>query len=96
MPQDLDAQHLRRLREAMFSGARKHVFVSDSVRRLMQSSGHFPELASKASPVSNQILPVLQRGENCAIHQHLHFSNYGKFETRLQEEGRAIRALVAA
>lgn len=96
VPPDLDPQHLRRLREAMFAGARKYVFVSDSVRRLMQASGHFPELKPAATRSGDHPLPVLHADPGCTVYQHLHLSNYGKFELQLQQEAQAIRALLAA
>ena len=88
---DLDSAHLKLLHGAMFDGSAPHVFVSAGVARLMRQTGRFPELAKTAS--GNSPLPVLHSDPHCTVYQHLHFSNYGKFQAQLDRELLAITAL---
>jgi hypothetical protein len=89
---DLDANHLRWLNGAVVGGQAKHVFVSAGVARLMRTSGAFPWLGEPKATDSG--LRVLYRADGRTVYQHLHFSNYGKFEEQLQAEARAIAALL--
>jgi len=91
-PRDLERAHLQRLREAIFAGAAKYVFVSAGVLRLMGSTGAFRELLR--TPVSSGALRVLFHDNRRAVFLHLHFSNYGKFEAQLQAEAKAIAGLL--
>lgn len=91
-PQDLDPAHLHRLNAAILHGNAKHIFVSAGVARLMQASRAFPWLPK--APTALGALSVLYRDASRTVYSHLHFSNYGKFEQRLQEEARAIAALL--
>ncbi|MGR4869690.1 hypothetical protein ACIPRI_12580 [Variovorax sp. LARHSF232] len=90
---DLDSAHLEWLNALIQHGARRHVFLSDKVIRLMLDSrrlfdsGLFPDLPK---PIAKQVLPQLHKVEETTIHQHLHFANYGKFQARMTDEAAAI------
>ena len=88
---DLDSAHLKLLHGAMFDGSARHVFVSAGVARLMRQTGRFPQLAKNAS--GDGPLPALHSDPDRAVYQHLHFSNYGKFQAQLDRELLAIAAL---
>ena len=91
VPADLDSAHLRRLKDAMFTGQARYVFLSAGVVRLMNATGQFPELKASGP---NGSLRTLFKDAARTIFLHLHFSNYGKFEAQLQVEARAIAALL--
>lgn len=88
---DLSSAHVKWLHGAMFDGRASHVFVSGGVARLMRQSGRFPELAKTAR--GDGLLPVLHADSQRTVYQHLHFSNYGKFQAQLDLELLAIAAL---
>lgn len=88
---DLDSAHLCRLKDAMFKGEAKYVFLSAGVVRLMKATGQFGKLEITDASGS---LRTLYKDAARTIFLHLHLSNYGKFEARLQAELRAIAALL--
>ena len=88
---DLDAGHLAALDALIRAGAPRHVFLSAGVARLMRRSGRFNWLP-RILP-SGEVLPVLHRHESTVVHLHLHFSNYGKFQERMDREALAIAQL---
>ncbi|MET0551179.1 MAG: hypothetical protein ABW002_18135 [Xanthomonas sp.] len=88
---DLDPGHLRMLDAAMREGQARHVFVSAGVARLLRRLPAFGWL--RAPPPSGDGLPLLYTDGVRCVHQHLHLSNYGKFETQMQREANAIAAL---
>jgi len=90
---DLDSSHLSRLEKAIFTGQARYVFLSAGVVRLMNATGQFPELEKASGPSGS--LRTLYKDAEREVFLHLHFSNYGKFEARLQAEARAIAALLA-
>ena len=91
-PRDLERSHLQQLREAIFAGEAKYVFVSAGVLRLMGTTGAFRELLG--APISSGVLRVLFRDSRRTVFHHLHFSNYGKFEAQLQAEAKEIAGLL--
>ena len=93
-PKDLDASHLVRINDAILQGSAKYIFVSAGVTRLMHSSKAFPWLPKE--PTGTGALRVLYRDPSRTVYSHLHFSNYGKFQQKLEEEARAIAALLPA
>lgn len=90
---DLDPKHLTSIRKAIFEGKAKFIFLSAGVHRLLVASGLFPELTAVRRTYGT--LRVLYEDDDRAAFLHLHFSNYGKFETQLQAEARAIATLLA-
>lgn len=88
---DLDRSHLDALNQLLLGGGRRHVFLSSTVARLMRESGRFSWL--RRSSAGSEVLPVLHRIGQTTVYQHLHFSNYGKFQERLTREAAAIGAL---
>jgi hypothetical protein len=90
--QDLDASHLSWLNAAILQGSAKHVFVSAGVARLMRESKAFPWLPREV--VRSEQLDVFYRDSSRTVYSHLHFSNYGKFQQRLEAEARAIASLL--
>ncbi|NPC56683.1 hypothetical protein HNE04_13700 [Caenimonas sp. S4] len=91
-PQDLDPSHLQRIDKAIRSGRAKYTFLSAGVAKLMQRSGAFPWLDTKNK--RGGILPVLYASHGRSVHLHLHFSNFGKFQARMDAEARAIASLL--
>jgi hypothetical protein len=91
-PKDLDSSHLLRINAAILHGKAKHIFVSAGVLRLMRSSKAFPWLPKAAAGPGP--LRVLYSAPSRNVYSHLHFSNYGKFQQRLEEEAHAIAALL--
>lgn len=89
---DLAVPHLDWLNEVILDGHPKQVFVSNNVTKLMRASGRFPWMPDTLP--ANQVLPVLYRDTACTVYLHLHFSNYGKFQSRLDAEAAAIARLI--
>ncbi|CAN7461849.1 hypothetical protein LJR130_003039 [Variovorax sp. LjRoot130] len=92
VPDDLDSTHLDRLKDAMFKGQARYVFLSAGVLRRMNDTEQFPELKRASGPSGS--LRTLYKDAAREIFLHLHFSNYGKFEAQLQAEAGAIAALL--
>jgi hypothetical protein len=90
---DIDEQHLLVLRRAIFARNAQFIFLSAGVQRLLLASGIFPELG--AVKRNHGALRVLYGDADRTVFLHLHFSNYGKFEEKLQAEARAIADLLA-
>lgn len=89
---DLSNHHLQFINALIIRGEYRHVFLSASVIRLMQATEQFQWL-KKAQP--KQVLPKLTTIKETRVYQHLHFSNYGKFQAQLNEEAIAIKRLIA-
>jgi hypothetical protein len=92
-PEDFDSDHLSMINCAVLGGVARHVFISAGVARLMRASGAFPWLQSTGHSAANP-LAVLYSNGSCHVYQHLHFSNYGKFQQRLSDEASAIASLI--
>ncbi len=88
--EDLDSAHLDELNALILRGARRSVFLSDKVVRLMRASMRFSWLRK---PIANQVLPLLDQVGETTIYQHLHFSNYGALQARMRLEAAAIASL---
>lgn len=88
---DLDGNHLAAVEPLILAGAHRHVFLSAGVARLMRRSGGFKWLPQHQP--SGEVLPELHRHERTAVYLHLHFSNYGKFRERMEQEAQAIARL---
>lgn len=91
---DLDADHMKRLDALITSGRRRRVFVPSSVAQLMRDSRRFSWLGGR--PPSGEVLPVLYAAGETRVHQHLHFSNWGTYQSRMTAEAVAIGNLVKA
>ncbi|WP_369935363.1 hypothetical protein [Xanthomonas tesorieronis] len=85
---DLDSAHLRMIDAAMRNGRARHVFVSAGVARLMRATRLFAWLP--AQPAAGAVLPLLFADSQRQIYQHLHLSNYGKFQAQLDREAGAV------
>jgi hypothetical protein len=90
---DLDTAHLERLNSAILDGAAEHVFIPRSVAALMRQTRKFAWMAKQ--PSESPTLPVLYQRGGKSVYQHLHLSNYGRFEAQMRAEARAIGALLA-
>jgi hypothetical protein len=94
--EDLDPAHLDELNELIQFGAKRNVFLSDKVIRLMLDSRRvldsrlFPELPK---PIAKQVLPQLHKVKETTIYQYLHFSNWGALQARMTREAAAIARL---
>jgi hypothetical protein len=89
---DLDYNHLQFVNSLATRGEPRHIFLSAGVIRLMHSTELFQWLPKAQQ---KQVLPKLTAIKETKIYQHLHLSNYGKFQTQLNEEAAAIRQLIA-
>lgn len=89
---DLNTAHLRNVARALFQGTAKYSFVSAGVLRLMGATGLFPQVGSPRP--SSGALRILYQDASRTVFLHLHFSNYGKFESRLRAEAREISLLM--
>jgi hypothetical protein len=85
---DLAYEHMARIDSLITIGAPRHVFLSDGVARLMVQSKQFGWLTPRKATAD--ALPVLYSQGGTKVYRHLHFSNYGKFQARLEREALAI------
>lgn len=94
-PGDLSSAHLATLNHAIVNGEARHVFLPSGVLRMMRQSGKFPWL-----PASNQCdaepLRRVCKLDDKTVYEHLHFSVYGKFQQRKEQDAAAIRALITS
>jgi len=88
---DLDANHLKFINSLITTGISRHFFVSAGVLGVMRKTNQCNWLMSSNA---TGILPIIGKFKETKIHQHLHFSNYGKFQNQLNEEALAIRLMV--
>jgi hypothetical protein len=94
-PDDLSVEHLALLNDVILKGDAQHVFLPQAVARLMRATGQFGWLPKAATDHFGP-LGVLYRQGTKTVYNHLHFSVYGAFLERKQNEAAAIRALIAA
>lgn len=94
-PADLSDTHLAWLESVIFEGAAERVFVSSAVLQLMGRTRRFARLRRPSKAASVVTLPRLYADGHRAIHLHLHFSNYGRFQARLDSEINALREMRA-
>lgn len=87
-PSDFDSQHLARIDRLVTSGTARRVFLPSSVMRLMRATRRFAWLRSSSSDAGE--LPIWGQHGHTTVHGHLHFSNFGRFQRRLDLEARAI------
>lgn len=80
------------MNQAIFEWRSEYSFVTSGVARLMHATGQFPLLGKPGPPLG--ALRVLYRDPQRTVFQHLHFSNYGKFEAQLQAEANEIASLI--
>ena len=89
--EDLDSAHLDWLGSLMKCGAKRKVFLSDQVIRLMRASKRFNWLPK---PIAQKILPQLHTDREPTFYQHLHFANWGQFRERMTLEAEAIARML--
>jgi len=90
---DLDPDHLRLLSDVFLYGSARHIFVSDKVGRLLQSTRKFRWLSSNPTSEAGGLKTYYRSGDK-SVYKHLHFSNYGRFQERLDEEAALIKAMI--
>lgn len=87
---DLDPAHLDYLRNLMLDGNARAVFMCSGVAQLLRQTPAFHWLPRTPIALASHPLPIWHHQDGKAIYAHLHFSVYGKFEARLQQELRQI------
>lgn len=98
-PSDLDEGHLSRIDRAIRCGAARHVFIPDSVSRLMRAKGMFAWLPQKPynapdgpdQPKYLQLWASLPAGKT--VYRHYHFSTFGSCYQKKLHQIREIKAL---
>jgi hypothetical protein len=90
---DLDKDHLARLRDAIEHGDARHIFVPEGVARLMRESSMF-EWIPKLPSDTGGALKIWRKTGSKTIYWHYHFSVYGKFEQKKADQLQAIGQLL--
>ena len=90
---DLDTQHLKWIDYCITRGSARYIFLSANVAKLMRQTKLFYWLSAKPSG-QHFGLKTYFESKDKLIFQHLHFSNYGKFEVQKKREAMAINALI--
>ena len=90
---DLNQAHLEQLRSWIWTGSSSYVFLPSGVAKVLRQTKRFSEIPRKSVGHFGE-LKVLFKSPKKIVFQHLHFSNYGKFEQRLQQEAAEIRRLI--
>ena len=89
---DLPEKHLRKVNDWIINNSAKFIFISSGVANLMRKSGQFSWLSEKTKEHFRNLGIIWQR-QNKIVFSHLHFSNYGKFESQMLLEAQTIREL---
>lgn len=90
---DLDKDHLARLRDAIEHGDARHIFVPEGVARLMRESSMFHWMPKVPSDTGGA-LKIWRKTGSKTIYWHYHFSVYGKFEQKKTAQLKAIGQLL--
>lgn len=90
---DFNYDHLQLISSLITRGDSRYVFLSRKVITLMRATGYFKWLPNARS---KQILPKLTTIGETEIYQHLHLSNYGIYQSRMNEEAIAIKRLISS
>ena len=90
---DLNQEHLRRLNTAILDREPQHIFLPAGVARLMRESGAFPWLPKSAKEQLGSLGVYLRQGSK-TVYSHLHFSAYGKFQQKKNEQASTIESLI--
>lgn len=93
-PSDVSQIHLERLSDWILNGASQYVFFPAGVSRLLRQSGIYDWIPPQPIGQDGQLQVIFENSRK-KIYQHLHFSNFGKFEIRLQQEAAYIRRLIS-
>jgi len=93
MPADLLTDHLKWLDAVIRDSGARHIFIPDSVARLMRRTGLFPWLPRSRTRSGTSLDTWFKQGRR-TVYFHLHFSAYGKFEQRKATELAAIGELL--
>ena len=88
---DFCPAHLNFLHQAIFMGSAKYIFISPTMFALMKKIEIFNAL-KKPTNIDLK-LKSLYQDERRTVFQHLHFSNYGKFQQQMTVEAKAILEL---
>lgn len=91
-PDDLSSAHLQWVNEVIMTGRPKNTFISAGVARLMRATGYFSWLPRELP--KEKVLSEIFSGAGTTVYYHLHFSNYGKFQARLDAEADAIKHML--
>ena len=92
-PEDLDQKHLQRINDAILNGSAQYIFIPDGVARLMRTSSIFSWLPKTPTDIGSP-LKVWKTTNYKTVYWHYHFSVYGAFEQRKNEQLRAISGLM--
>lgn len=91
---DLNMNHLVRIKNVLESGVVEYAFIPTSVGSLMKKSGVFPWMPSRPK-VTDTSLKLWKTVGTTKLLWHYHFSVYGKFEAtksaQLEEIGRLLK-----
>lgn len=90
--EDISPKHIQFLHQAIFQGEAKYIFVNSTAYNLLKKLDGFKALKNSSDTVTT--LRVLYQDEQRKIFQHLHFSNYGKFQQQMTMEAKSIFALI--
>lgn len=93
VPEDLDREHLLRLRSAIEDGCARYIFVPEGVGRLMRGSQLFPWMPTVPCDQDGPLKVWAELGSK-TVFWHYHFSVYGRFERAKAEQLRAIGRLI--
>lgn len=91
--EDLNMDHLSRIKKVIEGGAVQYAFIPTSVGNLMKKSGLFPDLPSQPKAI-NSSLKLWQTIGATQLLWHYHFSVYGKFEEVKSEQLLEIGKLI--
>ena len=92
-PVDLDRNHLSNLNRAILEGDARHIFVPDSVAKLMRASRCFPWMPDSPRDEGTP-LKIWFKGGGKTVYWHYHFSVYGAFQARKMEQLQQIAELI--
>lgn len=90
---DLNLAHIQLIKDSIFSGTPKVVFMSDTVFQLLKKTKIFSWL-TPATTQDNHLLKVFYQDSQVVIYKYLHFSTFGKFQEQKTFEMNAIAQIM--
>lgn len=92
-PSDLNKLHLQMLNSVITNGRAKHIFLSNTVIRLISQTEEFSWFTTHLKK-NTDALKIYFQNDSKTIYSHLHFSTWGKFELKRAQQAREIRHLI--
>lgn len=89
---DLSEQHLKFIKDIIFNGKAKYIFIPAGVANIFRKTKYGNWLPK--TPLNREPLYIWYKRNNITVYKHLHFSVYGKYEQQKRIEIDKISGLI--